>query len=147
VTDAVDPAAELERVHRGDAEGEAFHGRALLPTLRGVSAETAAARPIAAAHTLWEVVLHVIAWREWTTEALRGGRPGDLDADGWTAVADATPAAWSATLARLEASQRALVEAVRALPSPRTPRQDQLVRFVLHHDLHHGGQIGLLRRA
>jgi len=39
-------------------EGEAWHGPSVLETLEGVSAEQAAAHPIAGAHSIWELVLH-----------------------------------------------------------------------------------------
>ena len=46
---------QLRRAH----EGEAWHGPSLLEALAGVSAEQAAARPIAGAHSIWELVLHL----------------------------------------------------------------------------------------
>jgi uncharacterized damage-inducible protein DinB len=141
-----DWAALFSRTYAGDAEGEAFHGPALRRLLDGVTAGTASARPIAAAHTLWEVVLHVAAWREWLCGVLRGAkRP--VDGDGWVAVSDASDAAWRAALARLDASQDALLASlVAATPAVLAAERNRLL-FVLHHDVYHAGQIGLLRRA
>jgi hypothetical protein len=41
-------------------EGEAWHGPALRELLSGVTAKQAAARPLAGAHSIWEIVLHII---------------------------------------------------------------------------------------
>ncbi len=49
---------ELRRIHDGDA----WHGPALKESLSGVTAEQAAARPVAGAHSVWEIVRHVTDW-------------------------------------------------------------------------------------
>src|SRR5512143_2045770 len=49
----------LEEQLKRALEGEAWHGPSLLESLVGVSAEQAAARPIAEAHSIWELVLHL----------------------------------------------------------------------------------------
>ena len=54
--------AELSRLDeqlRRALEGEAWHGPSVLETLEGVSAEQAAAHPLAGAHSIWELVLHL----------------------------------------------------------------------------------------
>lgn len=43
-------------------EGEAWHGPALLEILGDVDGSKAARRPIADAHTIWELTLHVAGW-------------------------------------------------------------------------------------
>jgi hypothetical protein len=39
--------------------GESWHGPSVREVLAGVSAEDAAAHPIAGAHSIWEIVLHL----------------------------------------------------------------------------------------
>lgn len=46
---------QLERA----LEGEAWHGPSVLEILEGVTAAQAAAHPIAGAHSIWELVLHL----------------------------------------------------------------------------------------
>ena len=41
--------------------GPMWHGPALAEVLDGVTAEQAAAHPVKGAHSIWEIVLHVIA--------------------------------------------------------------------------------------
>ena len=68
---------QLERT----LEGGAWHGPSVLEVLEGVTAAQAAAHPIAGAHSIWELVLHLCsdyklvlaAGRGWpTTDAVRG---------------------------------------------------------------------------
>ncbi len=40
--------------------GEPWHGDAIWHILEGVSPEQAAARPLPHAHTIWEIVMHMI---------------------------------------------------------------------------------------
>ena len=44
--------------------GPMWHGPALAQVLEMVTHEEAAARPIAGAHTVWEIVRHVTTWAE-----------------------------------------------------------------------------------
>ena len=43
------------------SQGEAWHGLSIGEALATVDSETAAARPIHGAHTIWEIVLHMPA--------------------------------------------------------------------------------------
>ena len=58
---------ELERIQDqiirslDGAPGEAWHGPAIMEVLSGVDAQTAAARPIPNAHTIWKLILHLSA--------------------------------------------------------------------------------------
>ena len=59
-------------VSSGPMTGPMWHGPALAEVLEGVTAERAAARPIPGAHTIWEIVLHIIAWAEIARARLKG---------------------------------------------------------------------------
>ena len=43
-------------------DGSAWHGPSLMELLEDVDAATAAAKPLAKVHSIWELVLHVAAW-------------------------------------------------------------------------------------
>src|SRR5262249_11787313 len=53
-------------------EGNAWHGPALRELLTTVTAETAAAKPLADRHSIWEIVLHVAAWKRVATRRVKG---------------------------------------------------------------------------
>src|SRR5438132_4786492 len=52
--------------------GPLWHGPVLDDALAGISAEQAAAHPVAGAHSIWEIVLHVAAWAEIARARLDG---------------------------------------------------------------------------
>ena len=54
-----------------------WHGPALAQVLETATAERAAAKPIAGAHSIWEIVLHVAAWAEIARARLKGQSTGD----------------------------------------------------------------------
>ena len=56
-------------------DGEAWHGPALMELLDGVDAKTAAARPIATAHSIWELVVHLTGWERVINAQTSGRKP------------------------------------------------------------------------
>lgn len=156
----MDEVKRIRRLLRQAIEGPAWHGPSVREALAGIDARAAAARPVAGAHSIWELVHHVVTWQEVVAERLAGRRLADLPPEeDWPAVADgAGEAAWQRTLAALDAGHRRLLEAIAGLPAAALddemplPRQlrhtvaDMLHGLVAHH-VYHAGQIGLLRRA
>jgi uncharacterized damage-inducible protein DinB len=140
---------------RRSYEGEAWHGPSLRELLEGVTAERAAAKPLAGGHSIWELALHVEAWER---EALlvTGGKAFEMlagDAD-WPLVQENTPHAWKSALDRLESTTRELVAAIRAMDDAQLNEsaggRDFNFYFLLHgvvqHNLYHAGQIALLKK-
>jgi uncharacterized damage-inducible protein DinB len=142
--------------------GPAWHGASLDENLKGLAAEQAAARPVADAHSIWELVLHLTAWSAEVTRRLGGAAPAAPAEGDWPAVGAVSAEAWDDALARLRTSHMALVEAVRRYPAECwTDRVGgerdaplgtgvsyaEMVQGLLQHDAYHGGQIGLLRKA
>ncbi len=145
-------ADQLRRAH----EGEAWHGPALNEILDGVTAEAAARRPIASAHSIWEIVLHVGVWESVVRRRLSGEVTGDLPPEqDWPAVGEASEAAWKQALATLGRSYAELQKAVTRLADRQlaetVPGPGYTVYYMLHgtvqHALYHAGQIALLKKA
>jgi uncharacterized damage-inducible protein DinB len=144
-------AGQLER----SLQGEAWHGPALMELLRDVTAAEAAARPIASAHSIWELVDHVTAWLRFTERRLEGAEYEVSDAENFPVVANGSEAAWEASRGRLVGATEALRDKVLRLDE--TQLEDAVagkkfsVYFLLHglvqHNLYHAGQIALLKRA
>ncbi|HEX9692360.1 MAG TPA: DinB family protein [Gemmatimonadales bacterium] len=138
--------------------GGAWHGPAIQEALEGVSAAHAAARPIRAAHTIWEIVLHMTSWAtEVAGRLTRDLRPLDGEAD-WPPVGPVDDAAWEATRSRLAEAHRRLRLAIREFPPARLDEtvggnghNEGSFYVMLHglaqHDAYHTGQISLLKRA
>ena len=125
-------------------------------------AELAAARPIENAHSIWEIVLHVVGWKSVVRQRIEG-KPVRIPEEGdWPAVNDISKSAWRMTLAKLEQRHDELMKVVQSLTDERL--EDILItehsretgrgvscyitlHGVLQHDLYHAGQIALLKKA
>ena len=147
--------ARLADQLRRSFEGGAWHGPALLEVLEGVTARQAAARPIAGAHSIWELVLHLEAWTRVEIERLAGKPVEEPEAGDWPAVTGTSEAAWQKAKQDLEAAHRELVAAVERLPESRldemAPGRDHTIYFMLHgqvqHTVYHAGQIAVLKKT
>ncbi len=136
-------------------EGPAWHGPALLDVLDGVGAAQACRRPIANAHTIWEIVLHIPVWDDAVRRRALGEKVEVTPAQDWPAVADTSEAAWRRAVEGLKVSHRALRAVVGAfdetrLGQPLVPGGNSgYVQFhgAVQHDLYHAGQIAVLRKA
>src|SRR3954471_1848548 len=53
-------------------EGDAWHGASIRELLAGVSAKQAASHPVANAHSIWEIVLHIASWEKMFDGAVHG---------------------------------------------------------------------------
>jgi uncharacterized damage-inducible protein DinB len=145
-------ADQLERAFRGGA----WHGPAVAETLADVDAAIAAARPIAGAHSIWEIVHHLTVWNDVPRRRLDGERLQNLPPErDWPPVADTSAEAWRAALAALEDAHAALHARVLELADGQLDDpvigSDSTVRGtlfgVLQHNAYHAGQITTLRKA
>ena len=153
---------EVERIAdqlRRAFEGEAWHGPSVLKLLEGIEATQAAAHPIPAAHSIWELVLHIAAWKDAAKRRLEGDRAQLTDAEDWPSVTDTTEQTWKDTRQKLIDRQTKLLDAVSRLDEsrldepiirdPSTPFSTVYVTLqgVVQHDLYHAGQIAILKKA
>jgi uncharacterized damage-inducible protein DinB len=137
---------QLERTYAGNP----WHGPSLRNVLEGIEDEGAKARPIPGAHTIAELVAHILAWREETLRRLEGnGRDLPMD-ENWP-----EPLGWSELLERLDRSPRALSKAIASLDDEVLDKKVEgrreshyvLLQGMIHHDLYHAGQIVILKKA
>src|SRR5580692_8893373 len=91
-------------------DGDAWHGDSVLQILNGVDAKTAAAHPIAGAHSIWELVLHIAAWDGAVLRRLHSDVPVELeDAENFPAGTDTSEAAWYQALAHAKQVHEQLI--------------------------------------
>lgn len=142
---------QLKRAFAGDA----WHGPSVLELLENVTASQAAARPIAGAHSIWELVLHIRAWEETCRRRLTGDRAELTDEEDWPPVNDTSDDAWAQTLAALRQGHDKFSEAIAAVDESRLdepilegmPTVYVTLQGALQHDLYHAGQIAILKKA
>lgn len=148
---------QLRRAHDGDP----WHGSPVMAILKDVPAAQAAWRPPNEAHSIWELVLHMTAWRNEVAERVTGKPASEPAAGDYPAVGDPTPARWKAALDALDAAHRRLVDVARKvtdegvfLPT-RDPRNGapgtgvtvyEILHGIVQHDAYHAGQIAMLKR-
>ncbi len=139
-------------------DGDAWHGDSVVEILEGVTAAQAAAHPIAHAHSIWELALHIAAWDGAVLRRLGGGAVELSDAENFPAVTDGSEAAWRKAVAEVRGVHAELVSAVSALPDSRlgegVPGKEEahhtfyyMLHGVVQHELYHAGQIALLKKA
>jgi uncharacterized damage-inducible protein DinB len=149
---------ELEREYDGDP----WHGSSLVAILDGISASQASANPIANAHSIWEVVLHITAWKNEVRLRLSGAPAGEPKEGDWPDVGEPSDERWHAALERLRRAHRDFLADIQSLPeaklfAPTNDRRDRktgagvsiyvLLHGVVQHDVYHAGQIALLKKG
>ncbi len=148
---------ELDRVFRGDP----WYGPSVRSVLEDLTAAEARVHPVPAAHSIWEIVLHMTGWKHEVRSRLAGAPAGTPPSGDWPVVPE-QDSQWKEALAALEATHDRLLAALRSasddeLEGPvrdeRNPAlgtgmtQWQTLRGILQHDVYHLGQISLLKRA
>jgi uncharacterized damage-inducible protein DinB len=142
-----------DQIKRGYS-GEAWHGPSVKEALAGVTAEQASARPIANAHSIWEIVNHISAWTRVVQERMQGKATRQPVEGDFPEVSDTGEAAWRNTLAALESNYEALRKELAGLDEARLqePCGDGPISYYIHlhgtvhHYLYHAGQIALLKK-
>lgn len=136
-------------------DGPAWHGPDLRSLLSDVSAADAAARPVADAHTIWELVLHAATWQEFPRRWLAGEAARPTEEENFPAVTDTSEEAWRDAVDALVDGARSLADRVAELPDEKLaaplPGRDHdaahVLRGVIEHHAYHAGQVALLRKA
>ena len=135
--------------------GEAWHGPAVIEILEGVTAQQAAAHPLAGGHSIWELALHLAEWTRAVLRRLRGDPAQLTDAENFPAVADTSGRAWEEVREFIKQAHVELRSAILLLDDSRL---DQPIiegmssiyvtlHGVIQHSLYHAGQIAILKKA
>jgi uncharacterized damage-inducible protein DinB len=150
---------ELERLDeqlRRSLEGDAWHGPAVLEALAGVTPEQAAAHPIAGAHSIWELVLHLAGDYRLVMRRLAGNAAPLTPEEEWPVVPVVSAESWQGTVQGLRHLNEDMRRAVRAFDPARLdeplvaqPPYTAYTQFIgiTQHGLYHAGQIAVLKRA
>jgi uncharacterized damage-inducible protein DinB len=142
---------ELKNIHGG----EAWHGPALKESLSGVTARQAAARPLANAHSIWELTLHIAGWEEVFRQRLNGHAINEPEEGDFPPATDASEEAWNRALRKLDATHQALIETIAELSDEglnetvigKEYTVEYLLRGLVRHHVYHAGQIALLKKG
>ena len=124
---------------------------AVLEALDGISAAQALWRPVPTQNSIWQIVEHLIASKQWQIDMLEQGR---ATAPVWTEPAG-DEAVWQATIARFKDAHNRLNAVLGQMPDeellkvPVPEWNRTLLELILSsgpaHEAHHGGQIDYLK--
>lgn len=159
---------ELERISdqiQQIFEGKpAWHGPSVLQVLENVTAKQATTRPIAGAHTIWELVIHILIWEDEVRRCLEGEKLRWLsEEEDWPPIHDTSKLAWQKTIEELKRVHQLLLEALSrfdanqlnsivpcdpAVPEPWASKSFYtMLHGIVQHAAYHAGQIALLKKG
>lgn len=139
----------------GVLNGDAWHGDSVWQVLSDIPADTAAARPLGSAHSIWEIVAHMTFWEGVVTQRLHGKRAGLVEELNFPSMPAPTGENWRKTLDAFRDSNRQFREALGGLDPAKL---DELTAAgkrtyygeahgILEHHVYHLGQIALLKKS
>jgi len=148
-------AARIADQLRRAFDSSAWHGPALLELLADVDAAMAFAKPLANAHSIWELLLHVEVWDGAGLRRLAGEKYQPTGLANFPMPPKPTEAAWRKAVVSTKRTHHTLVKTVAALPDERLrdrvpgKRYDfyHMLHGIAQHELYHAGQIALLKKA
>jgi uncharacterized damage-inducible protein DinB len=138
---------------------KSWHGTNLRGSIRGLDVKTAAWRPAPNRHNIWETVIHTAYWKYTVRRRILGEKRGSFPIEGsnWFVRPegdDDLNKAWKRDVALLVDMHRSLRESVESLddralgitPAGSKVSNLDILLGIASHDLHHAGQIQLLKR-
>lgn len=133
-------------------DGEPWFGLSIVPSLSGLTADQAAVRPFDNCNTIWEIINHMILWRENVLMRLDDLVLVTPENNYFQKVGDTSAENWIATLKALERSQqewKSYLEQVSEEDFEKVYEPNQMnyykhIHGILQHDAYHLGQIVLL---
>ncbi len=123
---------------------------AVLEALAGVTAAQALWKPAPTQNSIWQIVEHLTASKQWQIDMLRYGQAASPV---WTEPSG-DEAAWQAAVDRLKDAHQRLKAVLERMPENEllqipVPEKSTLLELILSsgpaHDAHHGGQIDYLK--
>ena len=141
---------------RNTVTGPMWHGPAIKEALEGLTYVAANSRPVAGAHSIWELALHIASWADIARTRLGPTAMRDpVRSKDWPPVPNPSPATWRQSVEQVEASYDALATQVASLTPDDLNRivpgrdytVETMLRGVIEHGTYHGGQIAILRKA
>lgn len=139
---------------RRSMEGEAWHGPAVMELLAGVQASQAFMHPISAAHSIWEIVLHIRAWNGVVLRRIRGEAVELAEDEDWPTVSDSSEEGWEDVVRSLTLAHAKVYNAILGMTDARldeivpgrTYNYYYLAHGLVQHNLYHAGQIAVLKK-
>lgn len=152
---------EIERIQdqlKRSFFGPSWHGPCVTEALEGVSAELSSAASLKSAHSIRELVDHIVFWKTIVGRVLKNEKidlTDEIERD-WSDIDDYSKDAWESAKAKLHSTHEHFSKIVQGLAETDLDREVmgvknrftayQVIHGVIQHDLYHAGQIMLLKK-
>ncbi len=126
-----------------DAWTEGLWAASWSKALDNLTPEQAAWSPSPGRHSIWQIVLHMIFWRENELRRFATGQAPSAEEvaqHNFPAITDITPAAWEQARTRFRATQERLAEIFAD-----STKNLERAQYLVPHDAYHFGQVNYLR--
>ena len=150
-------ATTISAMLKSISHGPAWHGPSVIEALEGVSVSQALQKPLAGAHSIWEILLHMNAWQEHALNVANGADGAALQGEADWPPVPATPAEdeWETAQRRFEGGGQEIRELIMHFDDAKMHETvlgrefpiKVLLHGIVHHSLYHCGQIALLKKG
>jgi|SRR5579884_959960 uncharacterized damage-inducible protein DinB len=148
----MDKVTQTERIadlYRAATLQDAWYGPSLGVLLRDIPPEVATTAPVPGAHTIGELLQHLLLWNERVRNTLAGSPMPKWEPEREWAE---PPIPWKELTVRWEQSRDALEQSIRKFPSEDAPRtvpgrnysHEVLLEGIVQHVIYHSGQIAMI---
>lgn len=150
-----DPKELATRI-RQTVTGPMWHGPSINEALEGLTYVAANSRPIAGAHSVWELALHIASWADIARTRLGEQIMRDpIRSKDWPPVPAPSPSAWRQAVEQIGSAYDALAthlewmkpEDLQRIVPGRDYTVETMVRGVIEHGVYHAGQVAIIRKA
>jgi uncharacterized damage-inducible protein DinB len=134
--------------------GDAWIEVTIQGTIKNISAEQALIHPIENLNSIWEIVNHLVSWREVVLSRMEGEIILEPNNNFFEPIIDNSERAWQETLERYDKSQKSWLVYLEKLNSTDLEKIYsgkkytfyELIHGILQHDAYHLGQIIMLKK-
>ena len=147
---------ELIRLLSETFEGEPWYGQSVMRKLENVPYKIGYETCIPDSHSVAEIIGHLISWKEFVLRKLNGDVDYEIEQDSdkdWPPIEVRSQEQWEHLKRDLVGAQSKIYSSLEKLESDsvldeKIPGKEYtyeyLIRGVIHHDIYHLGQIGLI---
>ncbi|OWY25931.1 DinB family protein [Sphingobacteriales bacterium UPWRP_1] len=154
---AMNEIQNLIALLKNNFNGQMWYGNNFTHVLSNITPDTAFTRPFTNAHNIAELLAHLLAWRTFAIQQLKGNTGFTIEIDSeqdWPVYNQSNAAVWQQLTEALQHSQSELEtllsNANNELLQQTVPGTEFnfyiLLHGVLHHDVYHLAQIALVKK-
>lgn len=150
-------SGRIQKLLTRNWNGPMWHGNTLKEVLKDISWEKAFYKPGNFSHNIYEYVMHMVCWRKFVLEHLKGNTVYSVEINSetdWVTQYEKTKESWMLALNELENNQNELAKAFENFSDEKLEQLVPGKKFnwytmihgLIHHDIYHSAQISILKK-